>query len=91
MRILILVPLCAAGLVGCAAPLDAPLSPNFGLAVASMQAQVIPVAVSDLPPESSGARGVAAVRRYEKGEVKKLETQSTSVIGAGVAMGSPGR
>jgi hypothetical protein len=91
MRILILVPLCAAGLVGCAAPVDAPLSPTFGQAVASMQVQVIPVAVSDLAPESSGARAVAAVRRYEKGEVKRLETQSTSAMGAGAAISPPGK
>ncbi|RAK60808.1 hypothetical protein DJ021_13815 [Phenylobacterium hankyongense] len=93
MRTLLPVFLAAAGLCGCAAPLDAPLSPAFGQAVATMQAQVIPVAVSDLPPESSAARSVAAIGRYEKGEVKRLETQATSVIGgyATTTTGSPGK
>lgn len=92
MRTILPVFLAAAGLCGCAAPLDAPLSPAFGEAVATMRAQVIPVAMSDLPPETSGARGVAAIRRYEKGEVKRLETQATSEIGGNAAtMGSPGK
>jgi uncharacterized lipoprotein YajG len=70
----------AALLAGCATPLDTPLSPQLGQAVASMNAQIIPAAVSDEPPESSAARSAAAVRRYEQGKVKEPATTRTSGI-----------
>jgi hypothetical protein len=70
----------SAGLAACQTPLDAPLSPTFGMAVASMQSQIVPVPESDLPPEGSAARSAAAIARYEKGEVKKLEAQRTSDV-----------
>lgn len=96
MRTLILMAVCAAGLSGCATQqnLDAPMSPEFGRAVASMETQIIPVRVSDQPPASSGAVGTAAVNRYLKGEVYKPETQSTSnvvVVGGGGGKSSSGK
>lgn len=78
MRILILSA-SAVALTACSsAALDAPQSPTFGLAVASMQSQILATEVSDLPPESSGHRAAAAIARYEKGEVRKLDAQTTS-------------
>jgi hypothetical protein len=78
MRTLILISVASALLGGCADNVDAPLSPTFGKAVASMDAQIIPAPVSEEPPSSSGARAAAAVGRYDRGEVYKPETQSTS-------------
>lgn len=72
---------CAA----CSTPLDAPLSPTFGQAVASMQSQIIPAPVSLEAPEGSGAVGAAAIARMERGERRKLETQGTSDLQAGAA------
>jgi hypothetical protein len=85
MRILILASVCAAGLCGCAQSVDGPLSPIFGKAVASMDTQIIPVAVSEEQPSSSGVIGVAAVGRYEKDQKKEVETQNTSKIGGASA------
>lgn len=81
MRTLILASVCAIGLCGCAQSIDAPLSPTFGKAVASMDTQIIPTPVSAEPPSGSGVHGTAAIGRYEKGEVYKPETQSTSTVG----------
>lgn len=81
MRTFILISVCAAGLCGCAQSIDAPLSTTFGQAVASMDAQIIPAPISDLPPSSSGSVAAAAVGRYEKGEVYKPQTANTSSIG----------
>jgi|GEM_PF-3477741 len=80
MRTLILISACAAALGGCAQSIDAPLSSTFGQAVASMDAQIIPAPISDLPPSSSGAVAAAAVGRYEKGEIYPPETQNTSNV-----------
>jgi hypothetical protein len=77
MRVLLILAASAAA-AGCTTPVDAPQSSAFGLAVASMDAQIIPAAVSDLPPETSGARSTLAIARYQKGEPKKLENQTTS-------------
>jgi hypothetical protein len=82
MRNLIVISVCAAALCGCAQSLDAPMSPTFGRAVASMDAQIIPAPISEEQPPSSGARAAAAIGRYEKGEVYKPETQATSSAGA---------
>jgi hypothetical protein len=82
MRTLILMSVCAVALCGCAESLDAPLSPIFGKAVASMDAQIIPTPISDQAPSSSGAVGVAAIARYEKGQVYKPASQSTSSVSA---------
>ena len=79
IRPLAILPLLALG--ACTTPLDAPLSPTLGQAVASMDAQIIPPTGIDLPPESSGARGVAAVGRYERGRVKQPPASGTSAIG----------
>lgn len=76
-------------LAACATPVDAPLSPTFGQAVASMQSQIISTEVSELPPESSGMRAAAAVTRYHKGEVRKLEAQSTSALTINLVPSSP--
>jgi hypothetical protein len=80
MRNLILASACAVGLCGCAQSLDAPLSSNFGKAVASMDTQIIPTPISDQPPAGSGVVGAAAIGRYEKGDVYKPETQNTSNV-----------
>jgi hypothetical protein len=80
MRTLILASLCAA-LGGCIDSIDAPLSPTFGQAVASMDSQIIPAAVSSEPPPANGARAASAIGRLEKGEVYKPQTQNTSSIG----------
>lgn len=80
MRTLILMSICAVALGGCVESLDAPLSPTFGKAVASMDAQIIPTPVSDQPPPSSGVVGVAAIGRYEKGQVYKPASPATSSV-----------
>lgn len=91
MRTLILASVCAAGLCGCAQNLDAPHSPVFGKAVATMDTQIIPAPISDLPPQSSGVVAAAAVGRYEKGQVYAPITQSTSSLAsAGIGYGGGG-
>jgi hypothetical protein len=81
MKLVALAALCAAA-GGCQTPLDAPPSPTFGQAVASMQSQIIPAEVSNEPPESSAARGVAAIERYEAGKVDPLQNTTTSNVGS---------
>ena len=57
-------------LAGCAEHIDAPLSPTFGVAVATLDSQIVNPGPVDLrPPTSSAARGVLAIRRYEAGKV----------------------
>ncbi|RAK52535.1 hypothetical protein [Phenylobacterium deserti] len=85
IRPLAILPLLALG--ACTTPLDAPLSPTLGQAVASMDAQIIPPTETDLPPESSGARGVAAVDRYQRGRVKQPPVTGTSEVGMRQASG----
>lgn len=80
MRKLILASICALGLAGCASSVDAPLSPAFGKAVATMDTQIIPTQISDQPPAGSGALGVAAIDRYEKDKTYKPEVQATSAL-----------
>jgi hypothetical protein len=77
MKPLLIIALCS-GIGACATPTDAPLSPTFGEALASMDRQIIPVAVSDLPPEDSGARATLAIQRGDKGEPKQPTLQGTS-------------
>ena len=79
MRPLILASLCA-GLCGCVQSVDGPLSPTFGQAVASMDSQIIPAAVSSQPPPANGARAATAIERLEKGQVYKPQTQGTSIV-----------
>lgn len=69
-----------APLAACSTPLDQPISPALGAAVASMNAQIIPAAVSNEPPPGSGAQAVAAVTRYETGKVKQPPAPGTSQI-----------
>ena len=65
---------------GCAERIDAPLSPTFGLAVASLDSQIAhPGPVDPRPPVSSGARGVAAIRRLEAGKVIVPATPTSDV------------
>jgi hypothetical protein len=80
-----------AGLTGCAERADAPLSPTFGMAVASLQAQIVPPAAVPGPAQSSAARGIVAVTRYERGQPRALETAPTSNVaqGAPAPMGGP--
>lgn len=77
MKRLLLIAVCA-GMAGCSTPLDAPMSDTFGLAVASMNNQIIPAEVSDLPPEDSGARAVLAIQRADRGEPKQPPAQGTT-------------
>jgi len=77
MRSLLIVALCT-GVGACETPTDAPMSPIFGQAVASMDRQIIPVAVSDLPPEDSGARAALGIARADRGEPKQPNVQGTS-------------
>jgi hypothetical protein len=85
MRTLIIGSVCALGLglCGCVQSVDAPMSPTFGQAVATMDTQIIPTHVSDQPPASSGEVGAAAIGRYQKDQVYKPETQSTADVGYG--------
>jgi hypothetical protein len=82
--------LSALSLTACTAAMDeAP--PDFGRAVASMDSQIVPPAAdSDTPAESSGARGVEAIRRYERGEVKQPPQSATSDIAAETGGGDQG-
>jgi hypothetical protein len=81
MRTHTLAALCAAALAGCAAPLDAPLSPSLGEAVATLQSQIIPPpAADDRPGESSAARAAAAIARYDNGKVIPPAEASTSAV-----------
>lgn len=57
-------------LAACADRADAPLSPSLGAAVASMDSQIIDPVPAEGIPEGSGARGAAAIKRYETGRVK---------------------
>ncbi|MDB5466592.1 MAG: hypothetical protein JWQ46_1354 [Phenylobacterium sp.] len=75
-----LLSLCM-GATACANSLDAPLSPTFGQAVASLQSQIVPASVSTEPPVSSGARGAAAIQRLEKGQVMQPDYGATSALG----------
>lgn len=90
MRTLILAAVCAAGLCGCVQSIDAPLSPTFGQALASMDTQIIPVRPSAEPPSANGARAASAIGRLEKGEVYKPETPNTATIG-GAGMSYSGK
>jgi hypothetical protein len=69
----------AAGCSSTASAVDAPLSPTFGVAVASLQAQIVP-ATTDGPLTSSAARGASAIRRYERGEPKTMGDYATSNV-----------
>lgn len=70
-----LLPIAAAGLgalaAGCSTPIDEPLSPAFGRAVASMDRQIIDPTPATGLPETSGERAATAVRNLHRGEVKE--------------------
>jgi hypothetical protein len=78
----------ALGAAACQTPLDAPLSPTLGLAVATMQHQIVPTPVTDAPPEGSAARSAAAIDRYVRGEVTPLEQPNTSDLNVTYNIGS---
>jgi hypothetical protein len=88
MKLAALAALCA-GAGACQTPVDAPPSPTFGQAVASLQSQIIPADLGAEPPESSAARGVAAIKRYEAGKVTGLQNASTSNVRSSYAPTSP--
>ena len=90
MRTLILLSACAIGLCGCAQSLDAPMSPVFGKAVATMDTQIIPTPVSDEAPTGSGVHGTNALGRYDADKVYKPETQATSAL-LGATVGYSGK
>lgn len=95
-RAVTLAVLAAAGaaLSACHTPLDEPMNTNFGRAVASLDAQIIPAAPDPRPPESSAAAGVGAIRRLEHDQVKEPPSPYTSAVssqfGAQPAGASPG-
>ena len=65
---------------GCSEPLQEPLSPQFGRAIASMDSEISPADPSSAPPPGSGAVGAAAVERYQTGHV--IGPSSTGSSGA---------
>lgn len=78
------------GLAGCANEIDAPLSPTFGASVASMNNQIIDPTPAQGIPETSGAKGSAAIARYEEDRVKdppgayrEVRTGGPGAAGAG--------
>jgi len=73
----------ALALAGCAERIDAPLSPTFGVAAASLDSQIAHPGPVDLrPPVTSGARAVLALRRYETDKVIQPANSSTSEVSA---------
>ncbi|HYF22062.1 MAG TPA: hypothetical protein VD929_01565 [Caulobacteraceae bacterium] len=81
-RLLPLIAL-AAPLAACATPLDAPQSPQTGLAVAeAIAAQTVSAAVDPTPPASSGRRASDATDRYHAGKVKPPAVDSASAPAA---------
>ncbi|HEY8571552.1 hypothetical protein [Phenylobacterium sp.] len=60
---------------------DAPLGANFGLAVASMDNQIIDPTPALGPPETSGAKAAAAIRRYERGRVRQPQQGTSAFMG----------
>jgi hypothetical protein len=77
MRALIIAAL-ALPAAACASRADRPLSPSLGAAVASMDAQIIDPTPAEGAPQGSGARGVAAIKRYETGRVKAPPSAGTT-------------
>lgn len=73
---------------GCAERIDAPLSQTFGVAVASMDSQIVPAPVDPRPPVTSAARGVAAIRRYETGKVAAPVASTSNVSASSVSSSS---
>jgi hypothetical protein len=73
--------LAAAALSACVSSIDGPQSPAFGEGLASVQAQAVEVAASDVPPETSGQVAAAAVERYKTGKTRPVEVYSTSTLG----------
>lgn len=71
-----------AAAAACQSPMDEPMSPTFGRAVASLDAQIIPAAPDPRPPEGSAAVGVGAIRRYEHDAVKAPPSVYTSSVGS---------
>jgi hypothetical protein len=85
MRPLAIIILCA-GICACNTPIDAPMSPTFGEAKASMNEHVIAQGPpSELPPTSSGVRAAAAIERYLRGDPKAPQAQSTSDVKVSLA------
>jgi hypothetical protein len=75
---------CAAPalLAACAERADAPLSPTFGKAVASLDAQIVPAPPpTSAPAQTSAARAIVAARRYEADKPLPPQTASTSQVG----------
>ena len=77
MRPLVILVLCF-GAAACTS-VDAPLSPVFGEARASMKEQIIAQGPpSDLPPSGSAVTGAAAIERYLRGAQKQPQQEDTS-------------
>ncbi len=77
--------LCA----GCDTPLQEPLSPSFGAAVASLDVQILPSDPNPAPPPGSGAVGAAAVARYQTGHVIEPNSAGTSEVGHELGSATP--
>ena len=87
MRALAVI-LAAAGLAACASPADAPLSSTFGQAVASMDSQIIDPTPAEGLPETSGARAVMGIRKYQEDRVTQPVSTYTERIVSGPEGGS---
>jgi hypothetical protein len=83
-----LAPLLLCG--GCNTPLQEPLSPRFGAAVASLDVQIAPPDPSTAPPAGSGAVGAAAIARYQSGRVIQPNSADTSQIARGIGAPAAG-
>jgi hypothetical protein len=59
-----------AAAAACSGQIDAPLSSTFGQALASMDNQIIDPTPAVGVPETSAAKGVLAIERYENDRVK---------------------
>lgn len=63
----------------CTHAVDTAGAPSFGASVATLQAaQAVPGAVSEEPPEGSGAVGALAQERYQNGQTRPLLPTTTS-------------
>jgi len=76
-----LIALSALALVGACAhrKTDTAGAPSFGVSVQTLQSeQAMPGAVSEQPPEGSGAQGALAQERYQTGNTRPLLPSTTS-------------
>lgn len=87
MTVRLRLALVAAACLACAAcasdppTVEGPLSPEFGVAAASLQAQIVPPRPGP-SSGSSGARAALAITRYDTDKVIPPVSASTSAVSA---------